>query len=1375
MERIILSNNSIDLVPWDSLKTCTSLTTVDFGNNKLRGAFPDSSIWTALQNTLTILALQGNQLSGSVPTKLFELAYFRNYPFTALNVGDNHLSGPLPTHMTIRDVTFKLVDFFSELWLQGNDWNGGPCVALCGANTGPMDDTKRTSSKIWANKCLEDTDSHKDLLDSEYSIDELGRCTFKSPTCANANKYVASRSIVNSDCRRCPVHTFQPKSDHKETVCYNQPTCNPGQAISKDNDDLRAETRTCNACATNTYQSAEKHRLTECIAQPFCTPGQYITEDSKTARRVCTACPAGHFQELSNHRETKCKPHPSCPAGTEFEITFTEIRKCRECGDNTYQDSENDDALQTVCIEQPTCFAGERITADFKTSRRKCIACDPDEYQDQTKHREPSCIPQPTCNAGEKFEISVTKKRQCSSCDANEYQDASNGGAVEVTCSAQPTCSAGEYISPDSAISRRFCTACTPGNFQDATNHRELDCKSQPVCKAGTAFTSKVTEKRACKPCSSNTYQDNTDRTALQTTCIEQPFCGPGKKMSADTKSERRRCSDCEDDTYQDLNEHRSTSCKPQQPCGAGTLYDATVFEERLCNECPINTYQDTSAHTETTCKPQNTCPAQYAFVDGSITTQGQCVSCESGKYQPQVDHFNRFCFDDPSGQITSCNDAGELNSDSKCECNPGFAGPQCEFSNEETCNGVGNVNYNVKTYSASCNNCNDPAVGVGEWCQFSNTKTCKDFGIVSDDGTCIWNSDVFGTPVVSECRPGYYYNPTPGTPDNDEKEDAIEVGTDNCYPCSPGEFASNAARRVQCDACPPATVDTDDGTFLDMLQTSEPASTSSSDCFAKFQSAPADRQFCYGEGSITSNDGRNAEPKPLGRITTIEDCSSSATSLGLAFEGKFVLPYPGCVYDEMHQKARFYVDQSTYDKDVSMAFNDYNANDNDKTNGKNDDSRRRRQEHQQHQQHQRKEHQQREQDQQPQKHGYKKRRRKWVLVPKKDTPLCEVYVCKDPENDVMPLTSDPANADKYPSCKVSDAQIQAAVQEESEKNRKTFVPAMMSIAVATLGGSYAYQYWSARKSARTIDWYDVWMHIHVWLTFLRAIDIQSDFGFYFISLRGAFLEAYGDGNPDTNPYTEPKVAAFLFAAVFFTALGLFLSPFDIWVMGRRTAGDMLSMFSILIVISISLLEDFPQMILVGIYLTTMNAAGIPIDVVAILSLLVSAASLLFSCGTVYTHIQKLREQDPTGWWRIGGTGGDVENARLRAENAALNKQVRNLTQGSARNAVVKKSNPIFNVDVTTIDEYVDVQGALEAQTPESGQGNPEEQLGGFTDTNNDEDLCEFGKQTGKECTRRKSKKSKFCKKHTCKEKRCCRMKSSKDEYCNQHAGTDYL
>lgn len=787
--------------------------------------------------TPTSSDLNNNKLTGQVPGEIWKLAgSYRegNDALETLRVGNNLLTGPIYRYL------YEYLEYFTELWLQGNPWDG-PCAALCGVNVGDLDSVKRATAKTWTEKCRvsveESTWSGSGQFESDgesigwvyrvygedwrtnwkdpeegrygnhglsYFIDASQRCIFKADTCSSGQLYVARQTVIDPDCKRCPVNTFQNQTQHNETSCYPHPTCGIGERISVDDDDSRTENRTCFGCATHMYQSATDHRLTECIDQPTCDAGQKITGTDGTVdqRRICVPCPPGFYQSKSNHRETDCKPQPPCTAGTEFEVTSTAERACTPCGDNEYQDSSDENALQTSCIDQPTC--------------------------------------------------------------------------------------------------------------------------------------------------------------------------GAGQKMAEDTKTERRQCSDCPAGQYQDDSEHRSTTCTEQPKCGPGKLFRGSLYAERTCDACPPNTYQPAIDHTETTCIPQQGCLPQQEYV-GDSTTKGRCEPCKDGSVQPKNNHFD-VCID-ISLPTTVCNDVGELNSGGTCECNTGFAGPQCEFSKEETCNGFGRVTYNAQANAASCSNCDDPAIAVGDRCQFSNSKTCKDFGTVSGDGTCDWNRNPFDDPIVSECDAGYYYNPNPETAGNEaEDEDAIDVGTDNCFPCSPGHFANGTARRVQCDACPAVSVETDDGALRDMLQTSEPASTSASDCFAKFQSAAADQQFCYGE---------NVDAKPLSRIKSSDDCSISATSLGLTFAGEFVLPYPGCMYDEEHQEARFYVGQSQYDQALSTASPSSDSN-NDDDNNDNDSSRRRRNERQQHQQRRRKQQQPREQDQQPQRRSHQKRRRKLKLVPKR-------------------------------------------------------------------------------------------------------------------------------------------------------------------------------------------------------------------------------------------------------------------------------------------------------------------------------------------------------------------------------------------------------
>lgn len=1237
----------------------------------------------------------------------------------------------MPYSYTLHGDRYTLTDVFFELWLLGNPWDGGPCVALCGANTGPMCDTKRASSKKWAAKCrAEDAKTYDDLPATEFTVDALGRCTYKSAKCGEGQRYVTRRTVVDPDCTRCPINTYQDgvagadckcrsnsqcqpgtsqphdwcfiegaddcldsikigesywsnlacniDAGHTATECKPQITCNAGEKIVGDEQDLRTVKRECEPCATGKYQSALNHRSTVCLEQTTCGVGQEIDADSRTERRKCKACPAGKYQSAADHQNESCRDQPQCNLGESFENTVAKIRQCIPCPANTYHASVNKAALQAVCTPQPTCRRGEFIDRpiDLKTTRRKCAACQAGWYQDLESHRETACKKQPTCKAGEKFANTITKMRECSSCDPNEYQDSSNANALETVCTVQPTCAQGQFISPDDPTSRRTCTTCQKDTYQDESGHRQTSCKQQPVCGPGEKFTTSLTEERQCSECGPDQYQGSSDSSALQTECIDQPYCSRGQYMSQYSKTARRTCMDCPqspDQSFQSQKKHRRTQCIVQPTCPQGTRYKASLVEERACEDCVAGTYQDATGHRSIVCNPQQPCMAGYGFL-GDNKSPGECVACKEGTVQPKINHFEKCRDKDVVAPTTKCNNGGELNADGECDCDSsvtGFAGRTCsEFSKETTCNGFGTVSYDASTGLASCVNCNNPAEAIGEWCQYSNSRTCKDYGVVDAAGKCEWRVEG-SKEIVPECDPGYFFNPTSAqaTEDAGDFIPANEVG---CFPCSPGQFASGFAQRVECAVCPVAQVDSAAGdgnqnpTLLEMLQTSEPASTSATDCFAKFESAPPDQPFCYNVGSING--------KPLSRITDSDECSVAAESLGFTFAGKFVVPSPGCVYDEQHQEARFYV-SSGLDAEAEQ-----------------------------------------------------------------DTPLCENFVCPDPNNDVTELTLDQAKAGEEPSCKVSFKQTEAAVAAEGIQNRKRFVPAMLSVGGLTVAGAYYYQY----RTNAGFDWKNKWMHIHVWLICLRVVDMMSDFAFYAISLRGvtkdggAFLEQYGDGNPDTNPFKEPKVAAFLFASIFFSTLGLFLMPLDVWVVGQRAAGTTLRLFSLLVMIAITLLEDFPQIVLVLIYMRTMRGTGAT-DAVAILSLLASIGSVVFNGGAVIYYAKKLREEDPSGWWRMSVLESDKEVTRLRKEIVLLK-------QG----------------------------GYSTAPMPNPRVAAEEEMFGGFADTTDvTTDLCESGQKTGKKCTKKKAKKSEYCTKHTCTKQKCRRLKATKVEYCNKHTGTE--
>ena len=215
-------------------------------------------------------------------------------------------------------------------------------------------------------------------------------------------------------------------------------------------------------------------------------------------------------------------------------------------------------------------------------------------------------------------------------------------------------------------------------------------------------------------------------------------------------------------------------------------------------------------------------------------------------------------------------------------------------------------------------------------------------------------------------------------------------------------------------------------------------------------------------------------------------------------------------------------------------------------------------------------------------------------------------------------------------------------------------------------------------------------------------------------------------------------------------------------------------MLSILIMVAITVLEDVPQISLVLIYMATMKGiknTGAS-DPVAVVSLIASFLSVLFSSGTVFTHVNKLREQNPTGWWRISVFESEEEITKPRNENASFRASF--TRNGSS---AAEMSNPMFAIGAgNDSSDYLEVQESLEetleAQTSKSSSKKQEEEaFGGFE--NDVADLCESGQKTGKECSKAKAAKSTYCKSHTCTQKKCHRLKSRKADYCNQHAGTE--
>ena len=669
------------------------------------------------------------------------------------------------------------------------------------------------------------------------------------------------------------------------------------------------EERTCTPCAPNTYQGSSSKEVTQaiCVAQPTCVPGTLISPDSQTIRRECTTCARGKYQNKKDHRETTCKDQTPCTAGSSFENTLTEKRECKPCNDNFYQSSNDPNAvLEKVCTKQPTCSSGQKITKPSKTMPQKCVACSSTEFNSNVGHRDTECLSHPSCTAGFEFTSSSTIQRTCGQCGDNEYQNVGASAAVlQTTCMEQTYCGVGQYALPDSKESRRICKECPAGKYQEKIKHRDTECLQQPTCGPGMLYKG-------------NLYV-------------------PG------------RCESCPANTYMTQKNHRETSCTAQSPCAAGEAFKGEAIERGSCHPCPIDRFQASIKHYDSCTGIQPQCDEEYQTVYPSSTTVTE----------------NRICVDPGLPDENPCSGAGNLNvASGKCDCDGGSTGlgRTCsEFSNNMTCRGLGTVELNYDsgyyTPTAQCVGCNDPSTGIGEWCQYTNQATCNGLGVVQNNGTCVCTAESVTIEPrqanvgcicahgytgdrcekqVPECPAGYYHSPDP-------EIDAIDVGN-GCFPCSPGTFAAGWDTRLQCDLCPAVeTVSATNGGVVKVVQTSEPASTSAADCFAKFQTAPeTGQQFCYGTGS-TDGSTDESSTKPLSRITSSEDCSSSADSLGYTFAGVFARPYSGCVYDTENEQVKFYVEGADADNRMRQLMKQY-------------------------------------------------------------VPVCERYVCKDPKNDVQPL-----------------------------------------------------------------------------------------------------------------------------------------------------------------------------------------------------------------------------------------------------------------------------------------------------------------------------------------------------------------------------------
>lgn len=218
--------------------------------------------------------------------------------------------------------------------------------------------------------------------------------------------------------------------------------------------------------------------------------------------------PTGPHQQ---HQQESCLPHATCGVGYHVapgSSNATAAGSCTPCQPGTYQ--PHDHHLGTVCLEQPRCGPGQRLTSAGPAQLGACTVCAAGTYQTETTHRERVCAQQITaCTAGQRI-VTGTASRACHSrvvgvlcmlvacwtrlrCEHHRRLFACTTHARRTLTSTRRTCQRLALFDVDhahtgTASSAARCVPCPPGTYQDDASHNETSCAATPA-NTSTAAT----------------------------------------------------------------------------------------------------------------------------------------------------------------------------------------------------------------------------------------------------------------------------------------------------------------------------------------------------------------------------------------------------------------------------------------------------------------------------------------------------------------------------------------------------------------------------------------------------------------------------------------------------------------------------------------------------------------------------------------------------------------------------------------------------------------------------------------------------------------------------------------------------------------------
>lgn len=428
----------------------------------------------------------------------------------------------------------------------------------------------------------------------------------------------------NNVCNNCGLGKYQPLSG--KSSCEN---CSVGYTTDMDNSTMQSDCKIlcnagfyrenntqCRACPVGTYQSQNQSNATSCTP---CSTGYNTTGSGSTSSSDCyIVCPAGQYRSPNN----VCV---NCGLGKYQPLAGQS--SCQNCSVNYTTDTDSS-TMQSDC--KILCAAGF-----YRANNTECRACAVGTYQSQSQSAVTSCTPCDSgfttagnnstsssdcykiCPAGQY--LSPSSSSTCLPCNLGSYQN-NNGSRSCVSCGSdfttlstgsnssqdcQPLCGLGEYLNETDSTCKKCglgtynsvagiiskvilnCTLCPPDKTTGDIGAKDISYCNITDCKRGEMRSAGGV---GCVECEKGTYQPDKsqfscmlcpgNKTTLLpgrifvSACVEE--CGDGREW----KVVNQTCLACDLGYYRKVNEVKAN-------------------DSRACIKCPIGFTTVTTGQSE--------------------------------------------------------------------------------------------------------------------------------------------------------------------------------------------------------------------------------------------------------------------------------------------------------------------------------------------------------------------------------------------------------------------------------------------------------------------------------------------------------------------------------------------------------------------------------------------------------------------------------------------------------------------------------------------------------------------------------------------------------------------------------------------------------